>query len=800
MNLNKNLRMKSFNTAKCVGLDSNTPNRFAKSTAGKSIYWLFFTAFFILPSIINAQTNCCGSGKGDKVKQLTLWYTGENCNASSNNQGAKGSKWDCTGDAAFDAQVYIIVNNSTTASTSGAYFAGNVNLDGTFVATAATEMGADSYVHIFNQQGGTRIQFIKIHTSCSVPVVLGDQFGSIILVDAKFKNGYSCTPPDPCLLFTPTITGTGGLCVDNLSPTTLTASGGGTYKWNTGATTASINFTPTQTTTYTVTVTSPSGCTKSVSKTVNVIDCTGEICFSGSNGVGATANWIITYTQDPANDRVKIRATLSKNFVDNTYGTNAIGWPSGHTFGNLTGSDYLRLAILDKKNIKKLDFEMDYLTSDSRRPSGFGSLGVSGGDGSMILGNPSDIVKVTTSLDENFNTFGYVLTTNSPATNSSYAPNAQYPNWIYDVWYEVEIKLSALGADGFGKVGISDVHASPSKVGSNTVVVTEGPCPDPCDVFKPSITGTNTICNDNLVPTELRVTGGIGTYKWSTGATTSSIMVTPSVTSTYTVTVTSVDNCVKVLTKTIQVKPCSGQICFNGANGVGATANWTITYTEDPANDKVKIRATLSKNFVDNTYGTGAIGWPNGQQFSKLVSSDHLVLSMLDGNNVKRIETKLDYISASNTAPSGYDALGVTGGEGQMFLGNSSDVLSSTTSLDQNLNSNGPTYYGVIVNSPATNSNYTPNPTYPNWIYDVWYEVEVRLSAFGAAGFGKVGITGVHASPSKTGNNTEEVEEGPCCEIETRIVGDSLLCPGETTTLSVITSKSLVINATEDVE
>ena len=41
----------------------------------------------------------------------------------------------------------------------------------------------------------------------------------------------------------------------------------------------------------------------------------------------------------------------------------------------------------------------------------------------------------------------------------------------------------------------------------------------------------------------------------------------------------------------------------------------------------------------------------------------------------------------------------------------------------------------LTTNSPATDANYTPNPTYPNWIYDVWYEVTVDLDAF-PAGFG----------------------------------------------------------------
>ena len=52
--------------------------------------------------------------------------------------------------------------------------------------------------------------------------------------------------------------------------TTLTASGGTSYLWNTGATTAAINVSPTSTTTYSVTVTSAAGCSSSTSRTVTV--------------------------------------------------------------------------------------------------------------------------------------------------------------------------------------------------------------------------------------------------------------------------------------------------------------------------------------------------------------------------------------------------------------------------------------------------------------------------------------------------------------------------------------------------
>lgn len=51
---------------------------------------------------------------------------------------------------------------------------------------------------------------------------------------------------------------------------TLTASGGDTYRWSTGATTPLISVTPTTTTTYSVTATSANGCTGTQSRTITV--------------------------------------------------------------------------------------------------------------------------------------------------------------------------------------------------------------------------------------------------------------------------------------------------------------------------------------------------------------------------------------------------------------------------------------------------------------------------------------------------------------------------------------------------
>ncbi|MBK6564891.1 MAG: hypothetical protein IPG18_06760 [Saprospiraceae bacterium] len=65
------------------------------------------------------------------------------------------------------------------------------------------------------------------------------------------------------------ITGPDGICVGGT--TTFTATGGGSYLWNTGQTSASISLNPSVTTTYSVTVTDTNGCSNNANKTLNEV-------------------------------------------------------------------------------------------------------------------------------------------------------------------------------------------------------------------------------------------------------------------------------------------------------------------------------------------------------------------------------------------------------------------------------------------------------------------------------------------------------------------------------------------------
>jgi len=198
----------------------------------------------------------------------------------------------------------------------------------------------------------------------------------------------------------------------------------------------------------------------------------GTVCYDGgatATGARVTLSWTAAASGD-----VTIRATASHAYADNTYGINAIGW-NQHSFQDLFRSDMARMALYDGGNNRRMEFALDYLAPKSGTASGYGTRGVEGGqqaDGGMILGNAADIVAVSTAMDRNFNAFGYVSTagnhplkTYSPPTNASYAPNATYPNWIWDVWYEAVVRSSAFGASGFGSARLVDFHASPSKIG-----------------------------------------------------------------------------------------------------------------------------------------------------------------------------------------------------------------------------------------------------------------------------------------------------------------------------------------------
>lgn len=229
------------------------------------------------------------------------------------------------------------------------------------------------------------------------------------------------------------------------------------------------------------------------------------------------------------------------------------------------------------------------------------------------------------------------------------------------------------------------------------------------------------------------------------------------------------------------------RVCFYAAGEPDVPAATIEQVVEVVGNTEwVHVRLILNPNFVDNSFGETAVGWgpdeadapamapradrtgrmaPRKPQkgahtFKDLVGSDHAEIKLLDASGAVVLHFKLDYLSESASAPSGYASLGVSGGEGKVMVGDADLILGSSTSMDRNLNACG--LADFVEDSPSTGEDYAPSAGAEDWDYRVIYEVWASAQAFGGAGFGSALIESVHASPSKTGENTETVTPGPC--------------------------------------
>ncbi len=215
-------------------------------------------------------------------------------------------------------------------------------------------------------------------------------------------------------------------------------------------------------------------------------------------------------------------------------------------------------------------------------------------------------------------------------------------------------------------------------------------------------------------------------------------------------------------------------LCFKGAED--PTPNDPAAVIEqvvERAGGKsyVHIRVTLDPGFTDTTYGEGSCcGWPvrRGHTFTDLIKSDHTELRLTNTTGDTVMNFKIDLASADPAKACKYGTLGVLGGDGAVVTGDASAILAVSTSLDRNLNGCGycksaacASSGDCTIDSPTTDTMYTPNPLTPNWDYRVVYETWIDLNAFGSSGFGQAYITYTHSSPGKQ-VDTINVEPSPC--------------------------------------
>ncbi|MCH7872520.1 MAG: hypothetical protein IID33_12540 [Planctomycetes bacterium] len=117
-------------------------------------------------------------------------YTGQGCSATSHSQAP--DKVSCAGDPAFTTPVHIRVIDKENPNDPKAkvWFDGFVTLNSTFFIDATnggkTKLGSKTFVFISDLQDNL-LQTIEFHTSCSQPLKVVDQFGSLLLVDVTLE-------------------------------------------------------------------------------------------------------------------------------------------------------------------------------------------------------------------------------------------------------------------------------------------------------------------------------------------------------------------------------------------------------------------------------------------------------------------------------------------------------------------------------------------------------------------------------------------------------------------------------------
>ncbi len=129
-----------------------------------------------------------------KPVTLTMRYTGDGDDATSHSQDS--SKVNVDGDPNDTSPVRILVTDKENPSDNRAkvFFDGPVVLGDTFVIDAdnagQNKLGSKTFVFIYRIVGGEiLLQSIEFHTSCSQPLFLGNQFGSVQLVGFTDEDG-----------------------------------------------------------------------------------------------------------------------------------------------------------------------------------------------------------------------------------------------------------------------------------------------------------------------------------------------------------------------------------------------------------------------------------------------------------------------------------------------------------------------------------------------------------------------------------------------------------------------------------
>ncbi|MEZ4802626.1 MAG: hypothetical protein R2797_07605 [Gelidibacter sp.] len=364
------------------------------------------------------------------------------------------------------------------------------------------------------------------------------------------------------------------------SGTTLTATGGSTYQWSTGATTASITVSPNTTTTYTVTAFDATGNnsdTDDVTVTVNPIP-----NVNAGLDVTITVGTSVTLTATGANSYLWSTGSTSQSI--NVSPLSITTYTVTGTTNGCEDTDSVTVFLIDTNVNANAGNDVSICEGGSTTLTATGGFNYQWSTGATT---ESITVSPNTTTTYTVTAFG-LLGINSDTDDVTVTVN---PLPGIDAGANVTINLgesttlSATGGDSYQwntGATTASIDVSPSSTTTYTVTGTSNGC-DATDTVTVTVIDTSvtahagadvSICEGSSAT--LTATGG-STYEWSTGETTASITVSPDATTTYTVTAfdaTGTNSDMDDVTVTVNPTPIA-----NAGNDVSTCRGTSVTLT-----------------------------------------------------------------------------------------------------------------------------------------------------------------------------------------------------------------------------
>ena len=535
--------------------------------------------------------------------------------------------------------------------------------------------------------------------------------------------------------------------------TTLDVSGGDAFLWNTGETSNSLTVSPAETTTYSVTSFLDNGCQSDAQVTVTVVP---QVIANAGDDVTICNGESIT-----------LNATGSTNYLWNTgdIESSPTFSPTETTTYTVTVSDDYGNSDTDSITVTVNDVPNVAVSEDITINEGENTTLIANGAETYLwsTNDTTDSIVVSPTQTTTYSVIGY---SDNGCSSEVEVTVTVIPELIANAGDDIAIcigdsvTLNASGGTGYtwntGDTSAS-ITLTPSVTTTYTVTVTDDYGNSDSDNVTITVNElpTITISEDVIInegESTTLIANGTETYVWNTGETTSSIIVTPTQTTTYSVVGYSPNGCSNEVEVTVTVIPelvanagsdvaiCIGEsVTLNASGGTGylwntghttatptftpsETAVYTVTVTDDYGNSDTDS-VTVTVNELPSLSISNSITILEGESTNLTVSGAETYL-WNTGNtsntiNVSPTQTTT-YIVTGSTSSCTADAqvtvyveplFVASAGEDKNVCDNETyEVVLTANQGDSYIWSTGETSQSIVV-SPTSTSTYSVTVT-----------------------------------------------------------------------------------------